>query len=199
MIANILVADLIINIEWEIWIIRHLGLCQAIVACAICLVMFPSCTSVYNTMMRVIGWLLWYCTWVPTGSYGSSIVVAFNKIRCDILSMLSLIDAGDCYFPDDPLSYTGIMAVDKMGGVCRNWSDTFVINYLIKRTSNAVFPEANIVEAANYCRNPTNLMAPWCFSIIATGGNYCTIPECPPKSISHGTYSDQSKLASWHF
>ena len=104
----------------------------------------------------------------------TSVVVIWEKI-CHFY----LIEAGDCYYQDDPLSYTGTLAVDRLGGTCVSWAYPVAVTYLATKTSNPLFPEADITSSVNYCRNPTGWSEPWCIKATRVGYNYCDIPRCP--------------------
>ena len=43
------------------------------------------------------------------------------------------------------------------------------------------FPDESLYEAMNYCRNPTNGLAPWCYTMDRyTQWEFCDVPMCPP-------------------
>ena len=96
-----------------------------------------------------------------------------------------LIGARDCYIPGDPLSYTGTLAVMKIGIECLYWTDPRAVDTLARETSNPVFPETDIANAANYCRDPTEFGNPWC--VIEAGRFFCDVPMCPPE----GRYTNE--------
>ena len=96
-----------------------------------------------------------------------------------------LLGARDCYIPGDPLSYTGTLAVVTRGMECLNWTDPRAVDTLARGTSNPVFPETDIANAANYCRDPVAFGKPWCAT--AAGGLLCDVPICPPE----GMYSNE--------
>ncbi len=60
-----------------------------------------------------------------------------------------------------------------------------LISYILFRESYVIdsnFPEATVVAASNYCRNPDNdSHGPWCFTVNGGDSAYCGIPTCPGK------------------
>ncbi len=51
----------------------------------------------------------------------------------------------------------------------------------------ANYPEANIADAQNFCRNPDDSAdGPWCYTIDpASRWEYCDVPSCPGKYLRH--------------
>ena len=123
----------------------------------------------------------------------------FRKKGEIYMSLLCLIEAGDCYFRDDSVSYTGKITVDRFGGTCVPWSHPVAVTYLATQTSNPVFPETNITDSANYCRNPTNWSEPWCLKAKNVGYDYCNIPWCPTGGRYHyQNMSECKRLSHYH-
>ena len=42
------------------------------------------------------------------------------------------------------------------------------------------FPDRSLIEASNYCRNPSNSSCgPWCYtSLVDDSWGHCSVPEC---------------------
>ena len=83
-------------------------------------------------------------------------------------------EAWDCYIKGDRLSYTGTLNVTRTGEVCLPWA-----NY---PHLNGLFPEVEIADAENFCRNPSYYERPWCYvKTIVVGSRrtvYCDVPLC---------------------
>ena len=104
-----------------------------------------------------------------------SIVIAWGHYG-DAHSLL-FAEARDCYIRRDPFSYTGTLAVTREGTSCLSWADPGVVTYIAGLTPNPVFPEADVANAANYCRNPTRSVSPWCV-VETERGQYCNVSMC---------------------
>ena len=149
----------------------------------------------YNMVMRTVGQPPWLHFDLNYGLWG----VYFDRLgttRWDIFSSLYMIEAGDCYISGDPLSYTGTLSVNLNGVDCLFWSDPNAITYVNVFTSSPVFPEADIADSANYCRNPTSWQGrPWC-ALTDRLSQFCDVPECPPQP--QGRYSNQIGPMCYH-
>ena len=104
-------------------------------------------------------------------------MIAFLKT-----SPFYLIEAGDCYIQGDPLSYTGTLARTVDGADCLPWTHPLV-TIVIRLVPNPLFPESDTADAFNYCRDPTGLGKPWCYTMVAMNVELCDLPMCPPKGI----------------
>ena len=84
-----------------------------------------------------------------------------------------------CY-TDDGKSYTGTVSVTESGITCQNWVSDCPHERQDEVKDPSSFPESNLADAHNYCRNPAFRDKPWCYT-MDTGKNweYCEIPKCP--------------------
>ena len=76
---------------------------------------------------------------------------------------------GPCYIGNDPMSYTGQVAVTIAGIECEPWASR----------SYSGFPEGTASAASNYCRNPgnANSRGPWCIGVDNAVG-FCDVLWC---------------------
>ena len=76
--------------------------------------------------------------------------------------------------------YTGTLTVTNAGKTCQPWLSQLPHSHT--RNNPASFPDANLVEASNYCRNPDNApYGPWCYTTDSNSRwDYCDVPYCPP-------------------
>lgn len=74
--------------------------------------------------------------------------------------------------------YGGILSMAESGKRCQSWK----VYGSSLRTELYNFPEGDIGEASNYCRNPTlDVKGPWCY--VSGGVNeYCQLPMCAQTS-----------------
>ena len=78
------------------------------------------------------------------------------------------------------LGYTYTGTLDKAGIFpCQKWTDDSP-NYIDE--SVLKFPDETAEEANNYCRNPDETDAPWCYVLDKyVAWNYCNIRKCTRK------------------
>ncbi|KAM9355928.1 plasminogen [Pholidichthys leucotaenia] len=71
-------------------------------------------------------------------------------------------------------AYRGTIAVTEMGKTCQSWSEQTPHKH--NRTPQN-YPCKGLEQ--NYCRNPDNERAPWCYTTdSATRWEYCSVPRC---------------------
>nr|XP_055041451.1 apolipoprotein(a)-like isoform X2 [Misgurnus anguillicaudatus] len=71
-------------------------------------------------------------------------------------------------------SYRGTISVTKSGKTCQKWTSQTPHNH--DRTQQN-YPCKGLDE--NYCRNPDNVQAPWCYTTDPeTRWEYCNVPNC---------------------
>ena len=79
------------------------------------------------------------------------------------------------------LPYSGKVNVTKGGLTCQHWSsqDPQTHNY----DNDAIFPlDGSVENAANYCRDPDETYAPWCFTVDPNvRWDWCNISLCNSK------------------
>ena len=77
--------------------------------------------------------------------------------------------------------YPGTLAKTKTGKDCQAWNTNtpHATNGAAKIGAN--YPEGNVDDANNYCRNPdSDNGGPWCYTTNAlVGWEYCDIKLCP--------------------
>ena len=74
--------------------------------------------------------------------------------------------------------YTGTIAVTNTGKTCQPWSSQRPHPHA--RIYPEDFPDANVTEASNFCRNPAERPeGPWCLTMdSSTRWEYCDIHFC---------------------
>ncbi|XP_071838886.1 uncharacterized protein [Apostichopus japonicus] len=79
-----------------------------------------------------------------------------------------------CY-DDNGSSYDGHAQITMDGELCERWDEN-----LDQSINPITYPNAGLDE--NYCRNPNNGPAPWCYvrMELGVGWKICDIPECTP-------------------
>ena len=82
---------------------------------------------------------------------------------------------------DTPSGYTGKRNTTVSGMPCYRWDSPDVLKY--GYTDLQYYPEANLTEAQNYCRNPeSTFYEPWCFNLNQTNEDdwweYCDVKKC---------------------
>ena len=77
----------------------------------------------------------------------------------------------------DGWDYMGDVTVTEAGEPCQSWDSQYPYPHYY--THDALFPDANISEAGNKCRNPTKEGRPWCYTQLPTKRwDWCDVPEC---------------------
>ena len=74
------------------------------------------------------------------------------------------------------MTYLGTRNQTSTGKTCLFWTD---LPLVFKDTITWIFPDETLVEAQNYCRNPTGLSeGPWCYISKDKKKELCQIPSC---------------------
>ncbi|KAJ1486032.1 Kringle-like protein [Baffinella frigidus] len=81
----------------------------------------------------------------------------------------------------DGASYRGTVNTTRSGRPCQRWAAQTPHRHDFRPEAH---PEAGLV--GNFCRNPAEEDAPWCFVAAADGAatEPCGVPECPPTAVS---------------
>ena len=76
--------------------------------------------------------------------------------------------------------YTGTVAVTRTGKTCQAW--LLQTPHSHSYTDPVTFPDANLIDANNFCRNPNSSPGgPWCFTTdSSTRWEYCDVQFCQP-------------------
>ena len=95
----------------------------------------------------------------------------FRKCKFTVLFHIVLTD---CKTTPTALDYAGDLNSAKSGATCVRW-DTAIVAFDPEQ-----FPDANLVDAANFCRNPDRKPdGVWCFTDSDNGQwEYCDLPLC---------------------
>lgn len=90
----------------------------------------------------------------------------------------------ECKSTSQGLNYTGKLSCTASNYQCMMWNMTDM--------RNKFFPDENVQEAKNYCRNPDKDSAgPWCYTTQSgVLWERCDIPECNPRPQYTGTISE---------
>ena len=84
-----------------------------------------------------------------------------------------------CRLTKQGREYAGVVSVTKSGKSCQRWDVDGPHNRSDDGKNAANFPEATLQEAANYCRNPDDETAPWCYTLDPNvRWESCDIPMC---------------------
>eukprot|EP00918_Siedleckia_nematoides_P077292 GHVU01169022.1.p1 GENE.GHVU01169022.1~~GHVU01169022.1.p1 ORF type:complete len:183 (-),score=20.57 GHVU01169022.1:193-741(-) len=77
--------------------------------------------------------------------------------------------------------YSGTLAKTKNGKDCQAWNTNTPHTTSAAAKFGANYPEGNVDDANNYCRNPDgDNGGPWCYTTnIGTRWEYCDIALCP--------------------
>ena len=78
------------------------------------------------------------------------------------------------------------METTKTGKPCQSW--TSQLPHAHYNTNPIDFPDHNLVDAQNYCRNPYGLLsAPWCYTTDPNSRwEFCDVPPCDSLGKSIG-------------
>ncbi|XP_013397107.1 uncharacterized protein LOC106163933 [Lingula anatina] len=111
--------------------------------------------------------------------------------RCDLC---------DCQTANDfaGFEYNGRLNFTISGYTCQRWDSQFPNNHTF--TDPSMFPDANVSDAENYCRNPdTDNFGIWCYVVEpeAPGGvDLCDVPPCGIGYAQHCVDTSTSTLES---
>ncbi len=92
-----------------------------------------------------------------------------------------LIDK-DCKRSEEGVEYLGEVSMASSGDECQPWKS-------IVNTSDIrfTFPDRNIEDAANFCRNPDDKKGPWCYTDTSgSKWDYCDIIWCGRYNVRDG-------------
>jgi len=93
----------------------------------------------------------------------------------------NLVVKSQCYVGNGAL-YAGHQTRTVSGKKCALWTVANLKNSNVKATNPMNYPEANITEAVNYCRNPDGDSQPWCYTTDPnTRWEFCKVPRCDNK------------------
>ena len=96
-----------------------------------------------------------------------------------------MLSVTDCKETEHGKEYKGKREVTKFGKTCRRWDSIAKLNP--KYSSDVLYPDETITDAANYCRNPDGRSSgPWCF-VTSTQQETCDIPYCKGKGNLNAT------------
>jgi plasminogen len=71
----------------------------------------------------------------------------------------------------------GEMSRTRKGITCQRWDANWTNDISAIKLEN--IPDATISDAANYCRDPDGLGAPWCYTMDPEiRWHWCCIPDC---------------------
>ncbi|KAL5019733.1 hypothetical protein ScPMuIL_002625 [Solemya velum] len=82
----------------------------------------------------------------------------------------------ECYYVSS--SYRGLRTCTDTAKVCQHWNSQTPNPH--SYTDPAMYPDASVEDASNYCRDPDGVRgAPWCYiAESATGWEYCGVKQC---------------------
>jgi len=93
----------------------------------------------------------------------------------------NLVVKGKCYVGNGAL-YAGRQTRTASGKKCALWSVANIKNNNHRAKNSMNYPEANITDALNYCRNPDGDAMPWCYTTDPnTRWEFCNISKCDNK------------------
>ena len=80
----------------------------------------------------------------------------------------------------DGTDYKGQVSVTINNDECQRWDSQAPHTHYLD--DPALFPDASLSDAQNFCRNPNKLAeGPWCFTMDSdTKWERCDIPSCNP-------------------
>lgn len=127
-----------------------------------------------------------FCGDDAINTFSSSSDAVFIRFVSDSLSThpgFSLtFDADNTCYNDDTYgeNYNGTMVTTQSGTLCQRWDMNTPHKVSYKYTKAEEFPEEQLAEAGNYCRNPAvDGDLPWCYTTDPdTRWEYCGIPTC---------------------
>ena len=119
-----------------------------------------------------------------------------TQIRIKSYVFLLLGVSGVCRSTTLGKEYTGTLAVTREGKTCQAWSSQYPHSHT--RNNPASFPDADLDEASNYCRNPDNeSKGPWCYTTDSSARwEFCDVPFCEPTlgKIFYNLQTDEKLL-----
>ena len=98
------------------------------------------------------------------------------------------INRRECKTTIKGVDYAGTQSQTIYGEKCQTWSSQHPHAHMLNYNNN--FPENNVKEVSNYCRNPNNYdKGPWCHTTNPERrSDYCMIPMC--SEPADGTYPE---------
>ena len=97
-----------------------------------------------------------------------------------------------CYYDENfSTQYLYTLDITQSGELCMTWWDAgrgiSSFHPTTRVNDDSFYPDKSIVDAANYCRNPTTLAYQiWCYTNLTSNGDvtfgiwgYCSPQECP--------------------
>ncbi len=83
----------------------------------------------------------------------------------------------ECYWTSRGQDYSGRFNVTMSGKTCQRWDQQTPHTH--DRNNPLMFPEAQLKNAENYCRNPDLEPRPWCYTVDpASRWEYCDVAKC---------------------
>ena len=108
----------------------------------------------------------------------------FIPMYARLLSTESLyLNLTDCQFTERGMEYHSNRSVTASGLTCQRWDRQYPHSHNF--TDSANFPDHNLSDAANFCRNPDGRASgPWCFTVDpGILWESCRISRCQGASI----------------
>ena len=92
----------------------------------------------------------------------------------------------DCRNTLEGMEYMGRRSVTLSGLTCQRWDEQTPHRHPYKDVIDKRFPDQNIVDAANFCRNPDGKdTGPWCYTTDpGTEWETCQVPICSGRAFS---------------
>ena len=85
----------------------------------------------------------------------------------------------ECKTTSQGEEYMGTISVTASGKTCQAWTATSPHDPQSAAKTPSNFPDASIVDASNYCRNPDGDSGPWCYTMDpSTRWEDCDVPCC---------------------
>ena len=98
-----------------------------------------------------------------------------NSVYFDIIFLVKSSDVSKCKKNSKGKDFRGTLSTTKSGKKCQAWGVQTPHEHSRRPTD---YPDAGLEN--NYCRNPDNQAAPWCYTTdTATRWEYCFVPTCP--------------------
>ena len=86
----------------------------------------------------------------------------------------------NCRTTFDGYTYTGNLNVTTSGFPCQRWDSHWPYEH--NHNDISEFPDANLDEASNYCRNPIREEPTlWCYTTASLRWDFCAVPMCNGK------------------
>ncbi|XP_070545645.1 uncharacterized protein [Ptychodera flava] len=109
---------------------------------------------------------------------------------CDVREQPCIDPDKECYTTENGTDYRGFVYVTISGNVCKSWIDVQSQNGLALNSSDGIGDH-------NYCRNPNNADAPWCYTTIS-GDSYesCNVGQSQEECSLHAKHTETKECFS---